>query len=104
MTSSNSGSCAICAQQNPYSKSVCEGCGARLPWVNANALPQSNTPASSKHIMLNLGIQVVCFLIPIVGIVLYFIYRTSKPKRAISLIQAAALGVAVNLALLLASN
>lgn len=43
---------------------------------NRNESPQpSNEP-------LGMGLKIVCFLIPLVGIILYFVHKTEYPKKS----------------------
>lgn len=104
MSSSHSGSCVICGQSNLHTLSACQNCGARLPWVNANALSQNTSPLPAKESLANVWLQIASFFVPLLGIALYFAYRTNNPKRAISAIRAAALGVALNLVILLTAK
>ena len=37
------------------------------------------TPSTEK---LGIGLSIVCFLIPLVGLILYFVYKSDKPEKS----------------------
>ncbi|BCM90588.1 hypothetical protein IAD21_02442 [Abditibacteriota bacterium] len=51
---------------------------------------------------MNPWLQILSFLVPLLGLIIYFVYRTIKPSSANSAIQAAAWGFIFNFVLMLA--
>lgn len=84
----NSGLCSKCNAENEYSKVFCDFCGERLPWAQSlpvaaskPAPPQPATPADPAD-RSNWLLETSCFFIPILGAILYAIWKDDKPKRA----------------------
>lgn len=46
---------------------------------------------------LNIGFTILSIIIPIVGFILFFVYRSKEPKKANTAVIAALLGVGLNL-------
>jgi len=79
--------CPSCSLENPPSAEICD-CG-----YNFSSGATSDSMARTQG--LSTGMQVICFLIPIVGIVMYFVYQENKKFRAATYaIQSAGFGLA----------
>ena len=57
---------------------------------------QQNVPQNVDMSDLNIVLKIVCLLFPIVGIILYFVWKTSAPNKAKSAIMFAGIGFLVN--------
>lgn len=80
-------------QQNPYAQ---QGYGApytqqsyQQPQPGYQPAPYVNNESAST------GLKVLCFLIPIVGIILYFVDRTNKPQSAKDCLKFALISIGV---------
>jgi hypothetical protein len=54
------------------------------------------TPNTEK---LGIGLSILCFLIPLVGLILFFVYKTDKPAKSKGACYAALAGVIVGVIL-----
>lgn len=43
---------------------------------------QNVTPPAASNEDLGIGLKIVCFLIPLVGLILYFVYKSSAPLKS----------------------
>ena len=115
--------CMYCGSQIPDGLKFCTNCGAALP-VEAQAVqpvdagyqqpvyqqqpydqqsqqpynqgqPAYGNPAPAANDSGSIGWGILGFIIPIVGIILYFVWRNTKPNSA----KAAGLGAAISVVL-----
>lgn len=78
----------------------CKNCGAEID-DKAVVCPkcgvaQSNTPTASPDDKPSAGFAVLCFFIPIVGLILYLIWHDTYPLKARSCGKGALIGVIVS--------
>ena len=88
--------CKNCGQQIDDNAVVCPHCGA--PTDNFNKR-QTNAPQADDA--PSAGFAVLCFFFPIVGLILYLVWKDSMPMRAHSCGKGALIGVIVEAALVL---
>lgn len=87
--------CKNCGQQMDDNATFCPACGANqtqdMPPVNNQrpVAPQANDAPSG-------GFAFLCFLFPIVGLILYLVWKDSMPMRARSCGKGAIIGVIVS--------
>lgn len=75
--------CKNCGRPVDDTSSYCNNCGARI----------DNKPnADASEDSLSLGFAIFGFFIPIVGLILFLIYKEKKPKRAKSAVKGALIG------------
>lgn len=75
--------CKNCGRIVDDTSSYCNNCGARI----------DNKPnADASEDSLSLGFAIFGFFIPIVGLILFLIYKEKKPKRAKSAVKGALIG------------
>lgn len=75
--------CKNCGRTVDDTSSYCNNCGARI----------DNKPnADASEDSLSLGFAIFGFFIPIVGLILFLIYKEKKPKRAKSAVKGALIG------------
>ena len=63
--------CSTCGAELHDNAVICPKCGC-MTADNKNQLTDENSP----------GLNVLSFFIPLVGFILYFVYKSEKPKRA----------------------
>ena len=83
--------CNNCGKEIPDGSAVCNYCGFRFQ----SGAPQY--PAANDGPIGGLGI--ICFLVPIVGLILYLVWKDSTPMKAKGAGKAALWGVGVSVAL-----
>ena len=101
--------CPKCGSQNSETASFCASCGGTLkPAANTggNAFgtpPPPPTPPTGGNPGGDQGadtiLKVVAFCFPIVGLVLYFVWKQDKPKSASDVCKFAAIGFGVGVVL-----
>lgn len=79
--------CKNCGEQIDDKAVVCPKCGVA---VNKYVQTVDYDDAPSA------GLAVLCFFFPIVGLILYLVWHTSKPEKAHSCGKGAIIGVCVN--------
>ncbi len=98
--------CPQCGTDVLDGSAICPSCGAQLNAQSANATyaqpaqaPYAQ-PVPSKPPVVDsgsIGWGILGFFIPIVGLILFFVWRNNKPKSAKVAIIGAAIGFVVNL-------
>lgn len=87
--------CPHCGTQANDGQVVCLNCGRAL------AVNNIVTPGNAGTFVVNdnagFGTGLISFLIPIVGIILYFSWKNTKPKSAKLAIKWAAIGFIANM-------
>ncbi len=82
--------CSRCGKQNPDSASFCESCGAP---IKVAIKPQNNNPNDSK----SFGFAFLGFLFPLIGLILYIVWRKDMPLRASSVGKGALIAVIIEI-------
>ncbi len=85
--------CSKCGKENSDSAVVCSNCGNQLQPFSRPAAVGQDGPIG--------GLGIVCFLFPIVGLVLYLVWKDTTPMKANGAGKAALWGVGVSIALYL---
>lgn len=83
--------CPNCNTEIADELTACPGCGAS---IDARPVPQEHTPEKDVD-SGSIGWGLLGFLIPLVGLILFITWRTSKPKCA----KVAGIGAIVGFAL-----
>ena len=69
---------------------------------------QNVTPPAASNEDLGIGLKIVCFLLPIVGLILYFVYKSDAPQKSKSACKMAiwgvVLGIVINIIAVVASR
>ncbi|MDE6442274.1 MAG: zinc ribbon domain-containing protein [Clostridia bacterium] len=79
----------------------CKNCGAEID-DKAEVCPkcgvaQKNTPASSPDDAPNVGFAILCFFIPLIGLILYLVWHETYPLKAKSCGKGALIGFIVGI-------
>ena len=85
--------CKNCGNQIDDNAVVCPHCGCATDNFNQNHRP--NTPAPREDDAPNAGFAVLSFFVPIVGLILYLVWKDSMPMRAHSCGKGALISVIV---------
>lgn len=83
--------CRNCGMPVPDNAVVCPNCGA-------SSAPSA--PVVDKN-QPSLGIAVLCFFFPLVGLILYLVWKDTEPGKAKSAGKGALIGVIVGVALVI---
>ncbi len=59
-------------------------------------MEQNQSPSEEK---LGIGLSILCFLIPLVGLILFFVYKSDKPAKSKGACYAALAGFIVGVVL-----
>ena len=96
--------CKNCGQEMNDNMQFCPNCNTPVASENAapaqqpyNAAPQQpygQPPVSQEP--ASLGLRFVCWFIPIVGIILYFVKKDEKPVYAKQCVKASIISIIVN--------
>ena len=84
--------CSSCGQMVSDKATQCPNCGAAVNAVNTMPL---------KVDKLGIGMYILCFLIPLVGFIYYFVVKGEYPKKATSALSAAISGFVLGIILAL---
>ena len=85
--------CKYCGKEIPDGSTFCPGCGANL---TENTPPQTpRPPVANPEDSSSFGFAFLCFLFPIVGLILYLVWKDTLPLRAKSCGKGAIVGVIV---------
>lgn len=89
------GKCAQCDENNPKQLQTCRKCNAPLPWAKASKpkiVKAAPAPRAVARPVVNnyqsgtdwgfWGVALISFIIPIVGLVLYFSYSRNGDEKA----------------------
>jgi len=87
--------CNSCGATVPDSATVCPYCG--------NAITPVTSHSSDAEDVSSTGLNVLSFLIPIVGIIMYFVYRDETPIKAKACLKWTLIGFGVSVAFYLLS-
>ncbi len=101
--------CPKCGSQNSETAGFCVGCGATLKPTGATGGNAFGTPPPPPPPHPSGGpgndpgadtvIKIVSFCFPIVGLILYFVWKQEKPKSANDVCKFAAIGFGVGVVL-----
>ncbi len=86
--------CKNCGKEMEEGTTFCPNCGA----AQSNDSPQPNayaSPATHPMDAKSGGFAFLCFLFPVVGLILYLVWKDSMPLRASSCGKGAIVGVIV---------
>ncbi len=75
--------CSKCGAPNSESAQFCEKCGNRLSTSGNDVHQQSSYTNEDKP---SIGYNILGFLIPIAGIILYFSWKDKTPNKAKSIL------------------
>lgn len=85
--------CKYCGKEIPDGSTFCPECGANL---TENTPPQTpRPPVANPEDSSSFGFAFLCFLFPIVGLILYLVWKNTLPLRAKSCGKGAIVGVVV---------
>lgn len=85
--------CKYCGKEIPDGSTFCPECGANL---TENTPPQTpRPPVANPEDSSSFGFAFLCFLFPIVGLILYLVWKDTLPLRAKSCGKGAIVGVVV---------
>jgi len=93
--------CKNCGRQIPDNSQHCQYCGQSTS--NYSYSPSGYTPRQQVDDQPSWGLNILSFLIPLAGWIIYFAIRANKPERARACAIAAWIGFAVNLVISFAS-
>ena len=87
--------CSKCGTQNLADAHFCKNCGASLSSSSNQYFP--NQEYEKKEESLNPAYIILAILIPLIGIIQYFMWKKDQPKKANSVILWAIVGIVINL-------
>lgn len=94
--------CQKCGTQNPEIAAFCNKCGADLKRLSNNTPSATYQPVtSSSEDSAGIGWIILALLLPIVGFILYFVWKSNYPKKASHILVAAIIGFVVNFIILM---
>ena len=94
--------CQKCGAENPEIAIFCNKCGNDLKKISNTPISSSyNSQPVNSNESSSIGWNILSFLLPIVGLILYFIWKNTYPKKAGNVLVAAGVGFVFNLILLL---
>lgn len=85
--------CNKCGKDIPDSSLVCSYCGAQVGQRPVQSVQAVDGPIG--------GLGILCFLFPIVGLILYLVWKDSTPEKAKGAGKAALWGVGIGVGLYL---
>jgi uncharacterized membrane protein YvbJ len=93
--------CPKCGTQNPDIAAFCSKCGTDLQRISNSGPSASyyNQPFNASD-KAGIGWMILSFLLPIVGLILYFVWKSRFPHKAGQILAAAGVGFVINLILL----
>lgn len=102
--------CTNCGAKNDDIARFCTSCGTPItktqdvpaqPVQQHSSTPPAPAPASFSYAAppekLEVWMWIICILIPIVGLIMFFVWRTEKPAKSQQAIIAGGIGMLVNL-------
>lgn len=88
--------CPNCGTQNDDQATFCSSCGTALKTQQGSSYSSTPTPGGGNEDKgAETIVQVLSFCFPIVGLVLYFVWKDDKPKAANQVCKMAAIGFGV---------
>ena len=89
--------CSNCGKQLEDGDKVCGFCGKQVVHTvgNENAIKNvtvKNTSNANEFDEPSTGINVLCFFIPVIGLTLYFAWKSMYPKKAKAALKVALIG------------
>lgn len=78
--------CPNCGNQNNVNNDVCLYCGTRLK--NNNVVEKNDDKS-------NVGLNILSFFVPLIGVILYFLLKKEQPVKAKNCCKSAIIGVVV---------
>lgn len=105
--------CQTCGAAIPNGAAHCPNCGApaltqqpqyqqqqyQQPYQQPYGAQQQGVNANVDMSDLNIVLKIVSLIFPLIGIILYFVWKNSAPNKAKSAITFAGIGILVNLIL-----
>ncbi len=93
--------CSKCGAPNSESAQFCEKCGNRLGTSANNVYQQSVSNNEDKP---SIGYNILGFVIPIVGLILYFSWKDRTPNKAKSILTWSAVSFGIGLVYALSNS
>ena len=87
--------CKNCGSQIDDRAVICPHCGTPTENYSNQAPAYNNSPATNLADSKSIGFAVLCFFFPVVGLILYLIWKDTYPLRARSCGKGAIIGVIV---------
>ena len=91
--------CKYCGKNLDDTALFCDNCGARIVRSSEGSSPEASHIDPQFDFLSrqrSFGIAFLTFMIPILGLILYFVWKDSKPGIAISAAKGAIVGVSLN--------
>ena len=79
--------CKSCGAEIPDNSTFCPKCGAPVGSAPVTPVQDDDTPS--------IGLNILAFIIPLVGIILYFFYREKTPNKAKEILKWALISMAI---------
>ena len=86
--------CNKCGKQLEEGSVFCNACGNRVMSSEDTPREEPRRTYVQNVDEPNVGLNIICFLLPIVGLILYLIYYEKEPRKAAALGKWALIGVA----------
>lgn len=87
--------CSKCGAPNADSAQFCEKCGNRL---NGSVEEAPQQVSGQKSDQPNIGYNILGFIIPLVGVILYFSWKDKMPHKAKSILTWSAISAGIGFA------
>ncbi len=88
--------CKYCGKEIDDRAVVCPGCGRATDNYTNSADNSAKQVTVSPDDASSFGFAFLSFLIPLLGIILYFVWRAEFPKKASSCLKGAITGIIIN--------
>ena len=74
--------CSECGSEVSDQATTCPSCGCPLNTQHGTTYSQTPVPASDDYDRNHTGLNILSFLIPLVGLILYIVYHSNQPIKA----------------------
>lgn len=78
--------CTNCGAEIAKEAYICPKCGVRT----------NNNQSTHEEDVPNTGLNILSIFVPLVGIILYFVWKNETPTKAKSIIKFALIGIGIN--------
>ena len=85
--------CQKCGKEIMDEAVICVHCGCQVPGASRKIVATDDAP--------DLVSAILGGIIPLLGLIMYCVYRDTRPQKALSFIKGAGIGFAINLVLVL---
>lgn len=98
--------CKNCGTQLPDNTQFCSNCGATQSATQITPMqqPASYTSAPAEKDEKSIGLNILAWFIPLVGLIMYFCNRKEKPIRSKSMLKTAIISIVVNFVIVIIST